>query len=110
MVTRTVVGTVATVKVINIHTDVIATRNIMLPRTFEADEIDKVKRACEKAVKAVNMEETVVSVLSFVRDEKLYGVPENIFMANAVELDKETRKPLGQADAEVEAEAGEITD
>ena len=94
MVTRTVIGTVATVKVINIRTDALDIRSVMLSRTFEADEIDKVKKACDKLVKASNPEETVVSVLSFVRDEKLYGVDENIFMTYAVELDKETRKPL----------------
>ena len=94
MVTRTVIGTVATVKVINVNTDELSTRSVMLSRTFEADEIDKVKKACDKLVKVSNSEETVVSVLSFVRDEKLYGVDERIYMAHAVELDKETRKPL----------------
>lgn len=100
MVTRTVLGTVATAKVINIHTDQLETREIMLARTFEADELDKVKRACDKAVKAANPEETVVSVLSYVRDEKLYGVKEEVFMTNAIELDRETRKPLNDVDAE----------
>lgn len=99
MVTRTVVGTKAVVKTIDITTDAISTREIMLSKTFEADAIDKVKKASEKIVKAQFPSETVVAVLSFTKDEKLYGVEESVFMAHAVELDKETRKPLN-ADAE----------
>ena len=99
MVTRTVLGTKATVKVININTDEITTRDIMLAKTFEADEIDKVKKSADKLVRANSPVETVVAVLSFTRDEKLYGVDETTFMANAVELDKETRKPLEKTEA-----------
>ena len=96
MVTRTVIGTKAVVKTIDITTDTISTREVMLSKTFEADAIDKVKRASEKVINAQFPSETVVAVLSFTKDEKLYGVEESVFMAHAIELDKETRKPLGE--------------
>lgn len=94
MVTRTVIGTKATIKTINVVTDEIATQEVMLSKTFEDGETAKVKKACEKLVNAQNLELSVVAVLSYTRDEKLYGVEESVFMAHAVELDKETRKPL----------------
>lgn len=97
MVTRTVIGTKATIKTINVVTDEIATQDVMLSKTFEDGKTDSVKRACEKVINAQNPELSVVAVLSYTRDEKLYGVEESIFMAHAVELDKETRKPLGVA-------------
>ena len=95
MVTRTVIGTKATVKTIDITNDTISTREVMLSKTFEDTAVDKVKRASEKIIKAQFPSETVVAVLSFSRHEKLYGVEESVYMAHAVELDKETRKPLG---------------
>ena len=94
MVTRTVVGTKATIKTIDILTDAIATEDITLTKTFDAEDIDKVKRACEKLVKTLDPNKAVVAVLSFTKTEKLFGVDETVFMANAVELDPETRKPL----------------
>jgi len=94
MVTRTVIGTKATVKTIDLTNDSIKNREVMLSKTFDDGAIDKVKRACEKVINAQFPAETVVAVLSFAKDEKLYGVEEAIFMAHAVELDKETRKPL----------------
>ena len=100
MVTRTVIGTKATVKTIDITSDTINTREVMLSKTFDDGAIDKVKRASEKVITAQFPTETVVAVLSFSRDEKLYGVEEAIFMAHAVELDKETRKPINGVVAE----------
>lgn len=94
MVTRTVIGTKATIKAIDINTDAITTEEVMLARTFDEGKTDVVKRAVEKALKSINPNLAVVAVLSYVRDEKLYGVEESVFMVNAVELDKETRKPL----------------
>ena len=94
MVTRTVIGTVATVKAINLATDAISTEQVMLSRTFDEGATDKVKKACEKVLAVSRPDMAVVAVLNYARDEKLYGVEESIFMANAVELDKETRKPL----------------
>lgn len=105
MVTRTVIGTKATVKTINLKDDAIQTEDIMLARTFEDGETDKVKRACEKSLKASSPDKAVVAVLSYTRDEKLFGVEESVFMANAVELDKETRKPLETADNTVDSGA-----
>lgn len=101
MVTRTVIGTKATIKAINVVTDAITTQDVMLSKTFEDGKIDAVKRACEKVLNAQNSELAVVAVLSYTRDEKLYGVEESVFMAHAVELDKETRKPLASNEQDV---------
>lgn len=103
MVTRTVIGTKATIKTIDLATDAISTEDFMLSRSFDDGETDKVKRAVEKALKVSAPNKAVVAVLSYTRDEKLFGVPENIFMAHAIELDKETRKPLN-GDTSVETE------
>lgn len=104
MVTRTVVGTKATVKVIDLTTDKITTEDVQLSKTFDEGATEKVKRQAEKTIKAVDPNKTVVAVLSFSKSETLYGVDEAVFMANAVELDPETRKPLAQEDTETQTE------
>ncbi len=108
MVTRTVIGTKATVKTIELSTDKIITREVMLSKTFDDGAIDKVKRAVEKVVNVQFPTEAVVAVLSFTKDEKLYGVDESVFMAHAVELDKETRKPLNVPADGSEQESTEV--
>lgn len=102
MVTRTVIGTKATVKVIDLTTDAITTESVQLSKTFDAGAIDKVKRQAEKTIKAIDPNKTVVAVLSFEKSETLYGVDEAVFMANAVELDPVTRKPIEQEETETE--------
>lgn len=100
MVTRLVKGTEAEVKVININTDEITTQNIVLTKTFAEDAGDKVKREVDKHFK--NTDFTVIKVLSFKEVSKLYGVPQATFMANAVELDPETRKVLATGEETTE--------
>ena len=94
MVTRTVIATEATAKVIDLTTDEIRTEVYTLARTFEAGENLKVKRALEKALAQTDPNTGIVAVTDYARSERLYGITEDIFMQYAIELDPETRKPL----------------
>lgn len=99
LVTRAVVGTEATIKVVDLATDAISTEVIVIDKKFEADEKAKVRKAVDKLF-ADREDVAVVTVVSFKQVNKLFGVKQEIFMANAIELDPETRKPLETADAE----------
>ena len=93
LVTRAVVGTEATVKVIDLATDAISTVQVVIDKRFAEDEKAKVRKAVVKQF-ADREDVAVVTVVDFKQVNKLYGVKQEIFMANAIELDPETRKPL----------------
>ncbi len=93
LVTRAVVGTEATIKVIDLATDAISTETVVIDKKFEEDEKAKVRKAVDKMF-ADREDVAVVSVIDFKQVNKLFGVKQEIFMANAIELDPETRKPL----------------
>lgn len=99
LVTRAVVGTEATIKVVDLATDAISTEVVVIDKKFEADEKAKVRKAVDKLF-ADREDVAVVTVVSFKQVNKLFGVKQEIFMANAIELDPETRKPLETTDAE----------
>lgn len=92
MVTRLVKGTEVEVKVINAETDAITVESIVLSKAYTEDMADKLKKAVAKHYEGTDL--TVIKVVSFTPCNKLFGVPQNVFMANAVELDPETRKVL----------------
>lgn len=94
MVTRTVIATEITAKVVNLETDEISTATYVISRTFDGGENLKVKRALEKVLATEQPTVGVVAVTDYKRIERLYGITEETFMANAIELDPETRKPL----------------
>lgn len=93
MITRTVVGTQITAKVVNKVTDEITSKPIILDAKLTADDSAK---AIRLASKALNEDEVVISVADFTPVEKLYGVSVDDFMAVAKELDPTTRKPINQ--------------
>lgn len=93
MVTRTVVGTQITAKVVNKETDEITSKTIILDTKLTADDSAKALRL---ASKLVSDDEVVISVADFAPVEKLYGVTIDDFMSVATELDLETRKPIKQ--------------
>ena len=93
LVTRAIVGTEATIKVCDLATDAISTTVVVIDKKFEADEKAKVRKAVDKLY-ADREDVAVISVVDFKQVNKLYGVKQEIFMANAIELDPETRKPL----------------
>lgn len=93
MITRTVVGTQLTAKVVNKETDEITTRPIILDTKLTAEDSAKALRLASKLVAS---EEVVISVADFAPVEKLYGASVEDFMAVAKELDPTTRKPIEQ--------------
>lgn len=93
MITRTVVGTQITAKVVNKVTDEITSKTIILDAKLTAEDSTK---AIRLASKALSEDEVVISVADFTPVEKLYGVSVDDFMAVAKELDPTTRKPINQ--------------
>lgn len=93
MITRAVDGTKATVKVVSNTTDAVSTREVMLAKDYTEDE----KKAFKECVKALASETdlVVIKVVSLEKVHKLFGLPVEVFMAQATELDPETRKVPG---------------
>lgn len=93
LVTRAVVGTEATIKVVDLATDAISTETVVIDKKFAEDEKPKVRKAVDKLF-ADRDDKAVIAVVDFKQVNKLFGVKTEVFMANAIELDPETRKPL----------------
>lgn len=91
MVTRTVVGTQATVKVVNTSTEAITREEVLLNKTYEDTQDKKLINAIKKSLPD---DVVIIKVESLVPMNKLYGVETSKFMENAVELDPVTRKPI----------------
>ena len=90
MITRTILGTKASVITVDTTNMTASTKDFTMGG--EWTDNNKLLKALKKTY------ETDTQVLSAVvkteKIEKLYGMSEELFMANAVELDAETRKPL----------------
>lgn len=95
MITRTVVGTSITAKVVNKTTNEIADFTSVVSKVV-SDE----KGATRELAKVIPAELVIIDIKSFEKVEKLYGITVADFMANAVELDPNTRKPLAKAPVE----------
>lgn len=92
MITRAVDGTKATVKVVSNTTDEVSTREVMLAKDYTEDA----KKAFKECVKALASEAdlVVIKVVALEKVHKLFGLPVEAFMAQAIELDPTTRKAL----------------
>ena len=90
MITRTILGTKASVITVDTTSMTASTKDFTMGG--EWTDNNKLLKALKKTY------ETDTQVLSAIvkteKIEKLYGMTEELFMANAVELDAETRKPL----------------
>lgn len=93
MVTRTVIGTKAMVKVVNSSTDAISVEEVMLGKAFTDTTDPKLVKAVKKAL-ADKTELVVIAISSVEEVNKLYGLDTPKFMEMAIELDPKTRKPL----------------
>ena len=100
-ITRTVVGTRATVIAVNITTLSTEKKNLTIAGTFDNNE--KLLKALKKLYD--NDNEIISAVLSVEKFEELYGLDEAIFMQYAVKLDAKTRKPIETADPQSESQA-----
>lgn len=90
MVTRTVLGTSITAKVINKETNEITSYSTVVSKTG----IETEQEATKALAKVINPELVIIKIESFAKAEKMYGMTQEAFIANAVELDPVTRKPL----------------
>ena len=102
MITRTILGTKANVITVDTTNMTASTREF----TIGGEWSDNNKLL--KALKKIYETDTLVlsSVVKAEKTEKLYGMTEELFMANAVELDTETRKPIGTAEPTAEPQDG----
>ena len=89
-ITRTVVGTKATVIAVNTMTLSAEKKVLTIAGTFDSNE--KLLKALKKLYD--NDTEVISAVLSADKFEELYGLDEAIFMQYAVKLDAKTRKPI----------------
>ena len=97
-ITRTVVGTKATVIAVNTMTLSAEKKNLTIAGTFDSNE--KLLKALKKLHD--NDNEIISRVLSAEKFEELYGLDATIFMKYAVKLDAKTRKPIDTAEPQVE--------
>lgn len=89
MVTRTIEFTVAEYTALNVLTNEVHTSRIVLSGNLDASQALK---ETKKEIETVELKVVIVtSVRTF---EKLYGMPEQVFMNIATELDPVTRKPI----------------
>ena len=89
MITRTVLGTLITAKVVNKYTDEVGLHSAVVSKVV-AEEKD----AAKALAKVLPEEFVIINVVSMEKVENLYGMTVADFMAHAVELDPQTRKPL----------------
>ena len=90
MITRTILGTKATVITVDTTTMTASTKDFTMGG--EWTDNNKLLKALKKTYETDTM--VLSAIVKTEKIEKLYGMTEELFMANAVELDAETRKPL----------------
>lgn len=106
MVTRTVIGTLATVKVVNQSTDAISVEKVKLNKAFTDVADTKLAKAVRKAL---SDDLVIIKIEAIEPMNKLYGLETAKFMEMAIELDPTTRKPIvGAEDEPVEEDEEEL--
>ena len=102
MVTRTILTTKANVLCMDINSCEPFNKTVVLPRVYKDEQ--KLMKAVKESVETETIK--AVHVVDSTTVETLYGLTEEQFISMAVELDKETRRPIGE-EAEVETEDAE---
>ena len=100
MVTRTVTGTEAEVKVVVISENEIT--NIKVTVGGEFTDNDKLLKAIKKETETEDLK--VLAIVTSTKIDKCYGMLESDFIKLAKELDPETRKALETEETETEAD------
>ena len=98
MVTRSITATKVEAQIVTISASEITTINVTVSGEF--DDADKLLKAVKKQTETNDIK--VLQVLTSEKIEKLYGMLESDFLAQAKELDPETRKALAQDETEQE--------
>ena len=93
MVTRTITTTQVNVLCLDIVAGEPFNQQVTLPRTYKEDK--KLMKTIEEVVNTENVK--AVHVVTKEEIETLYGMSEQDFINNAVVLDNETRRPIGEA-------------
>lgn len=88
MITRTIKNTSVWVKVYDTEKDEITDTWLDITGTIPSDT--ELLKACENRLSGSTYK--VLKILDKITTEKLYGMPENIFMLYAVELEPRTAK------------------
>ena len=90
MVTRTIISTKAKVLFLKVEDNSTKEIEVTLAGTFKKDTavLNKLKKMYEGSM------DQPIFVKSYEAVETLYGMSEDVFLDNAVELDPATRKPL----------------
>ena len=98
-ITRTIIGTKATVLTVDANTMIADKHEYVISGTYENN--DKLLKALKKRYEDGV---TILSaVLSAKKTEELYGIDEDVFMHYAIKLDPKTRKPIaGSTQPQVE--------
>ena len=95
MVTRTVLGTKAIVKVVDKNTDAIDSKEVILQGAFQLTDGVADSKLTKAVMKAINDENLVIIKVESVEPfNKLFGLKVEKFMELAVELDEKTRKAI----------------
>ena len=105
MVTRTVTGTEAEVKVVVISKDEIT--NIKVTVGGEYTDNEKLLKAIKKEAETEDLK--VLSIITITKIDKCYGMLESEFIKLAKERDPATRKALETEDTVADTEATEET-
>lgn len=92
MVTRELIGTSATVLTVKVSTEQTDTVTLNIKGKYKTPE--NLLKALQKAYQTDDFR--ILKVVDFKPTRKLYGLPENQFFSEAVELDPDTRKPLSE--------------
>ena len=92
MVTRTITTTQVNVLCLDIVAGEPFNQQVTLPRTYKDDK--NLMKAIEEVVNTENVK--AVHVVAKEEVETLYGMSEQDFINNAVVLDNETRRPIGE--------------
>lgn len=89
MVTRTIISTKVTALAVDLETAITSEVELILPRKVTQD------KALKKAQKLYNSDTiSIVAIRKLEEVEELYGMAEDVFIANAKILDPATRKEL----------------
>ena len=98
MVTRAITTTHVNVLCLDIVAGEPFNKQVTLPRTYKEDK--KLMKAIEEVVNTENVK--AVHVVAKEEVETLYGMSEQVFINNAVVLDNETRRPIGETGTDEE--------
>ena len=90
LITRTISGTEVVAMVANSTTNTIEEKTITLNKVVE--DAEKAKKLVAKELKDTDY--VLVSIKSFTKIDKLFGITVADFMAHAIELDPATRNEL----------------